>query len=54
MDRSRSVLMLAREHLGGRNLIAGLVVLDAGLPLLAKPFSFPDLAGKIRAVLDGD
>ena len=36
------------------HLIAGLVVLDAGLPLLAKPFSFPDLAGKIRAVLDGD
>ena len=35
------------------HLIANLVVLDAGLPLLAKPFSFPDLAGKIRAVLDG-
>jgi CheY-like chemotaxis protein len=36
------------------HLIANLVVLDAGLPLLAKPFSFPDLAGKIRTVLDGD
>ncbi|MFC6239542.1 SulP family inorganic anion transporter [Longivirga aurantiaca] len=42
MDRSRSVLMLAREHLGGRNLIAGLVV---GAYLVPQAMAYGELAG---------
>lgn len=42
MDRSRSVLMLAREHLGGRNLVAGLVV---GAYLVPQAMAYGELAG---------
>ena len=42
MDRWRSVLMLAREHLGGRNLIAGLVV---GAYLVPQAMAYGELAG---------
>ncbi len=42
MDRSRSVLMLARENLGGRNLIAGLVV---GAYLVPQAMAYGELAG---------
>lgn len=42
MDRSRSVLMLAREHLGGRNLVAGVVV---GAYLVPQAMAYGELAG---------
>ena len=42
MDRSRWVLMLAREHLGGRNLVAGLVV---GAYLVPQAMAYGELAG---------
>ena len=42
MDRSRSVLMLARENLGGRNLVAGLVV---GAYLVPQAMAYGELAG---------
>ena len=42
VDRTRSVLMLAREHLGGRNLVAGLVV---GAYLVPQAMAYGELAG---------
>ncbi|MGD9955882.1 MAG: SulP family inorganic anion transporter [Candidatus Nanopelagicales bacterium] len=42
MDRTRSVLLLAREHLGGRNLVAGLVV---GAYLVPQAMAYGELAG---------